>query len=79
MEVFGISERQAFRYLRKAEEAAEPLPAPEAKVALTVKLPIGLIGRVRRQASHQAGSLGEFVASALEAYLTSSALSRFVT
>jgi hypothetical protein len=38
-ERYGVSLRQAYRYVREAHAQRRPLPVPEPKVVFTVKLP----------------------------------------
>ena len=51
---YGLSRRQAYRYLQQAQQTASPLPIPEPKSVFTVKLPCQLIAEVRQQARQQA-------------------------
>lgn len=69
MEKFNISERQAFRYLKSAENISEPLVVPEKKLVFTVKLPISLIQRIREKAEKSSLSLSSLVTEALETFL----------
>jgi hypothetical protein len=39
---YGVSRRQAFRYLRLAQNQSNPLPVPLANTVFTVTLPDGL-------------------------------------
>ena len=66
---FGISDRQAFRYLKIAETSYGPLAIPERKVVFTVKLPDSLIHRVRQAARISGCAIGDLVAEALEILL----------
>ena len=67
----GISRRQAYRYVQKAEEAREPVEMPEQKVVFTVKLPRSLAKRIRWFADSSGRTLSAVVAQALEAFLRS--------
>jgi predicted HicB family RNase H-like nuclease len=62
---YGLSRRQAYRYLQEAQQATSPLPVPEAKAVFTVKLPRSLILKVRQQAQQQRGSISLWVERAL--------------
>jgi hypothetical protein len=62
---YGLSRRQAYRYLQQAQKAASPLPVPEAKAVFTVKLGRGLIAEVRRQARRQRCSISHWVDQSL--------------
>lgn len=65
----SISSRQAYRYLQQAQRLKEPVPVSEPKLAFTVKLPHGLIQRVRLYASVKRISISEVVSRALLALL----------
>ncbi len=69
VEAFGISKRQAYRYLHEAQSQGQPVAIPERKVAFTVKLPESLIHALRRHATLSEQSLSELVSQALEAFL----------
>jgi hypothetical protein len=63
---YGLSRRQAYRYLQQAQSAAGPLLVPEAKSVFTVKLPVSLILQVRQQARREGGAISQWVAEALQ-------------
>ena len=65
----SISPRQAYRYLQQAHRLKGPVAVPESKLAFTVKLPPGLIQRVRLYASVKQLSISEVVSRALLALL----------
>jgi len=65
----SISPRQAYRYLEQAQPLKAPVPPGESKLAFTVKLPGGLIPRVREYATKKRLSLSEVVSRALLAVL----------
>jgi len=67
---YGLSRRQAYRYLQQARQALGPLPVPEAKIVFTVKLPERLIVQVRQRARQQRGSISLWVEQALRRGLT---------
>lgn len=69
VEKFGISQRQAFRYVKEAEKLPLPLPIPEVKSVFTVKLPMSLIKQVRLKAKQHGLPIGIFVTRALEFFL----------
>jgi len=58
---YGLSRRQAYRYLQQAQRITAPLPVPETKAVFTVKLARGLIADVRRQAQRQNCSISDWV------------------
>jgi predicted HicB family RNase H-like nuclease len=62
---YGLSRRQAYRYLQEAQQSASPLPIPEPKAVFTVKLPHSLIPQVRQQARQQRCSISQWVERAL--------------
>ncbi len=62
---YGISRRQAYRYLQQAKSAGAPLPIPELKRVFTVKLSISLIRQVRQQARRKGGTISQWVEAAL--------------
>lgn len=66
---YGVSRRQAFRYLRLAQGQSVPLPVPVAKTVFTVKLPGGLADQIRQRARQCQQSISEVVAEALRSYL----------
>ena len=66
---FGISKRQAYRYLREAQNSGKPLQIPEAKVVFTVKLPVNLVDRIRIYSRSTGQSLSELVTEALMTFL----------
>jgi len=67
--MFGISKRQAYRYLHEAQEYERPVPIPEQKIAFTVKLPQGLVEALHERAHERNQKLSEVVTQALEAFL----------
>ena len=66
---FGISKRQAYRYLQEAPARGGTIAVPDAKVAFTVKLPHGLVNDLRRHAQRSGESLCAVVTQALEVFL----------
>jgi hypothetical protein len=66
---YGISKRQAYRYVREAEMIGKQVPVPDAKIAFTVKLSKNLIKALRKYAKTTGQSLSEIVSQALEAFL----------
>lgn len=69
VQAYGMSKRQAYRYLHEAQVQGQPVPVPERKVAFTVKLSESLIHKLRRHANLTEQSLSELVTQALEAFL----------
>jgi hypothetical protein len=66
---YGVSRRQAFRYLRLAQGQPVPLPVPVAKTVFTVKLPGDLADQIRQRARQCHQSISGVVAEALRNYL----------
>ena len=66
---YGISTRQAYRYIHEAEGIGKEVPVPEAKIAFTVKLSRNLIKTLRKYAKSTGQSLSEIVTQALEVFL----------
>ena len=62
---FGLSRRQAYRYLQLAQQAGTPLAIPDQKSVFTVKLPRPLIVQVRRQARLESTSISAWVEQVL--------------
>lgn len=69
IEKYGISLRQAQRYLSEAEKLIAPKVVPELKTVLTVNLPISLIKRIRLRAKEIGMPLSELVRIGLESCL----------
>jgi hypothetical protein len=65
---FGLSDRQARRYLETAARTGGAVPAAPL-VTFSVRLPAGLVARVREHARQRGGSVGAVVAEALESFL----------
>ena len=65
----SISPRQAYRYLEEARHLTGPVPIGDQKVAFTIKLPQGLVRKVRAHAQAKRLSLSELVSRALHAWL----------
>jgi hypothetical protein len=66
---YPVSLRQARRYIEVAQRHPEEVPVPEPTVAFTVKLPVGLVRRVRSRARSTGSNLSAFVTRALEDWL----------
>ena len=66
---YGVSRRQAFRYVRQAQANAVVLPVPAAKTVFTVKLPSDLAVQIRQRAQRGHQTISAVVAEALTAYL----------
>lgn len=73
---FGLSDRQARRYVDVAGEGGEVV-VPEAAVVFTVRLPAGLVVRLRRHAGDTGRTLSSLVAEAIEQLLDRDGRGRF--
>ncbi len=68
-EKYGISKRQAYRYLHDASKIGAEIPIPDQKIAFTVKLSQSLIQGLREYAKKSGQSLSEIVTQSLEGFL----------
>ena len=66
---FGLSRRQAYRYLEQANALSAPVPAVEPMVAVTFKLPVSTVRALRAYARRSGLTLGQIVTQALAALL----------
>jgi hypothetical protein len=66
---YQVSLRQARRYVEMAQRHPHGVPVPERTVVFTVKLPVGLVRRVRTRARSTGSSLSALVTRALEDWL----------
>jgi hypothetical protein len=66
--MFGISVRQARRYVEQASQTG-PVPVPAATTAFTIKLPVTLVDAVRRHAAGSGRTISAVVAQALTEFL----------
>ena len=66
---YHVSLRQARRYVDVAQQHSRGVPVPEPTVVFTVKLPVGLVRRVRARARATGTYLSVLVARALEDWL----------
>lgn len=66
---FGLSRRQAYRYLEEAAAIGHAVPIGEAAVAITLKVPGSVIATLRAYAAASGLTQGEIVSRALAAFL----------
>lgn len=66
---YGLSERQARRYVRAAKTAPGGVAVPERGAVFTVRLPVSLIARLRSFARANARSVSGVTAEAVRCYL----------
>jgi hypothetical protein len=67
---FGLSRRQAYRYLEAAQTAAPAPAVTAASVTITLKLPSTLGEELRAYATNSGLSLSETVRRATSSYLS---------
>ena len=68
-EKYGISKRQAYRYIHEAGKIGAELPIPDQKIAFTVKLSQSLIQALRKYAKKSGKNLSEIVTQSLEGFI----------
>lgn len=64
-EAFGLSRRQASRYVQEAQAIKRPVPVVPASVAITVKVPEDVAVNLRRHAQATGSTIGDVVARAV--------------
>ena len=69
MNRFGVSRRQAYRYIQDALRINRRVPIPEQKIVFTVKLPESLASSIRLFADTTGKSLSNIVTQALTSFL----------
>ena len=62
---FGLSPRQAYRYLQDARAMEQPVEPVEALIPITIKIPGTLAEALRAHSRSSGASIGEIVARAL--------------
>ena len=65
---FGLSRRQAYRYLEEAAQLEQPVEVVPATVPITLKLPPRTIRVLRSYASRSGLTMGEIVTRALSGF-----------
>jgi len=66
---FGLSRRQAYRYLEEAAAIGHPVPITEASVPITLKIPGSVVRDLRSFSTASGLTLGEIVARAILRFL----------
>ena len=66
---YGVSQIQAYRYIRLAREINQKMVVPESSVVFTVKLPPTLIRRIKKLSKSGKLSISKVVHTALEDFL----------
>ncbi|MCP5069310.1 MAG: hypothetical protein GY946_22320 [bacterium] len=65
---FGLSRRQAYRYLQEAQAIGHPVAVREAFVPITLKIPRSVARELRAYANSSGLTLGEIVARAVSRF-----------
>jgi len=66
---FGLSRRQAYRYLEEAAALGHAVPVVEPSVPVTLKIPANTVRALRAYARSSGLTIGEIVTRALSAFL----------
>jgi NRPS condensation-like uncharacterized protein len=66
---FGLSRRQAYRYLQGAQKIEEPVLATSPSIPITIKIPADVVSRLRSYAKTSGMTIGEIVAQAIVSFL----------
>ena len=66
-ERFGLSQRQAYRYLQEAQAIKRPVPVSAPSVAITVKVPGDIAMKLREHAHATGSTIGDVVSRAVTA------------
>ena len=67
---FGLSQRQAYRYLQDARAMGQPVEPAEALVPITIKIPGTLAEALRTHSRSSGDSIGDIVARALRRFFS---------
>jgi predicted DNA-binding transcriptional regulator YafY len=66
---FTMSRRQAYRYIEEARMIGRPVAVAEPAVAVTFKLPLGVVDAIRARAAAEGTTISDMVSRALRAFL----------
>ena len=66
---FGISLRQAYRYLLEAQRTGRPIPMTAPTVPITIKIPKDIAIKIRTYARTNNLTIGELISYSILAYL----------
>ena len=72
-EEFGLSQRQAYRYVQEAQAIKRPVPVSAPSVAITVKVPEDVAAQLREHAQATGSTIGDVVARAVSGFSRGSA------
>jgi len=70
IKTFGLSRRQAYRYLQEAQGLKRPVDVPEPIIPFTIKMPESMVTQLRSYAQTSGLTIGETVTRAVRAMLT---------
>jgi predicted DNA-binding transcriptional regulator YafY len=70
MEQFGVSRRQAYRYLQQAQKMSKPAIVGHPSIPITIKMPTDVVAQLRAFAARSDMTIGETVAHAVRAFLS---------
>lgn len=66
---YGISRRQAYRYLQQAHRMRRPVTVAEPTIPITIKVPADVVQKLRAYARHSDLTIGAIVARAVLSFL----------
>ena len=66
---FGLSRRQAYRYLQEAQGIDGPVLVTSPSIPITIKIPEDVVIQLRSQAQTSGMTIGEIVAHAIVSFL----------
>jgi hypothetical protein len=69
VEEFGLSLRQAYRYLQQAQEIKRPVPVGAPSIPITIKVPADVVMKLRAYARASGMTIGQTVARAVLRFL----------
>ena len=67
---FGLSRRQAYRYLQEARAIGHLVAVSETTIPITLKIPGSVVGDLRAYANSSGLTIGEIVARAVSKFLS---------
>jgi hypothetical protein len=68
---YGLSRRQAYRYLEEAQSMARPAAVAGPAMAVTFKMPVSVVHELRAYAETSELAMGEIVSQAVLRFLAS--------
>lgn len=66
---FGLSRRQAYRYLQEAQDIDGPILVVSPSIPITIKMQADIVKRLRSHAQTSGMTIGEIVAQAIVSFL----------